>query len=76
MIASCCNEAYKLATGVAPYLNNYMMYTGNLGIYTYTFELSKKPECPVCGSASTTAELDANMTFEELIDWLAEKPDA
>lgn len=72
--ASCCNEAFKLATFVAPYLNNYMMYTGDQGIYTYTFELEKKPECPVCGSESSTAHLDKNMTVQELMDWLAEKP--
>ncbi|KAF7723487.1 hypothetical protein EC973_001998 [Apophysomyces ossiformis] len=73
--ASCCNEAFKLATMIAPYLNNYMMYTGNDGIYTYTFEHQKKPECPVCGNMSSTAELNPNMTLEELIDWLKEKPD-
>lgn len=72
--ASCCNEAFKLATFVAPYLNNYMMYTGDQGIYTYTFELEKKPECPVCGSESSTAHLNKNMTVQELMDWLAEKP--
>ncbi|KAI8351445.1 hypothetical protein EDC96DRAFT_518621 [Choanephora cucurbitarum] len=74
--ASCCNEAFKLATGCAPHLNNYMMYTGDAGIYTYTFEHQKKPECPVCGSEISTAELKPNMTVEELIEWLGEKPDA
>lgn len=73
--ASCCNEAFKLATGAAPYLNNYMMYTGNDGIYTYTFEHQKKPDCTVCGSETSVAELDPKMTVEELIEWLTEKPD-
>ncbi|KAI9483653.1 MAG: hypothetical protein EXX96DRAFT_477568 [Benjaminiella poitrasii] len=49
---------------------------GNDGIYTYTFEHQKKPECPVCGSESMNVELNPQMTLEELIDWLAEKPDA
>lgn len=53
-----------------------MMYTGNAGVYTYTFEHQKKPECPVCGSESLTVDLNPKMTIEELIDWLAEKPDA
>jgi ubiquitin-activating enzyme E1 C len=74
-IASCCNEAFKLATEVAPYLNNYMMYTGNDGIYTYTFEHQKKPECPVCGSEVSTVHLKPSMKIEEFIDWLKEKPD-
>ncbi|KAI7905442.1 uncharacterized protein BX663DRAFT_529662 [Cokeromyces recurvatus] len=49
---------------------------GNDGIYTYTFEHQKKPECPVCGSESMIADLNPQMTLEELIDWLADKPDA
>ncbi|CAO3640237.1 unnamed protein product [Cunninghamella blakesleeana] len=73
--ASCCNEAFKIATASAPYLNNYMMYTGNDGVYTFTFEHQKKPECPVCGNASMTASFDPNMNLEDLIEWLQEKPD-
>ncbi|CAG8613967.1 8761_t:CDS:2 [Ambispora gerdemannii] len=76
--AACCNEAFKLATTTAPYLNNYMMYTGNEGIYTYTFEHQKKPECPVCSDENNpvSVEVKKNMTLEEFIDWLKEKPDA
>ncbi|KAG0165137.1 hypothetical protein DFQ28_008952 [Apophysomyces sp. BC1034] len=73
--AACCNEVFKIATSVAPYLNNYMMYTGTDGVYTYTFEHQKKPECPVCGNVIRSDELDPKMTLEELIDWLKEKPD-
>ncbi|KAI8369642.1 uncharacterized protein BYT42DRAFT_117207 [Radiomyces spectabilis] len=73
--AACCNEAFKLATDTAPFLNNYMMYTGNDGVYTYTFEHQKKPDCPVCGNENTTADLKPTMTLIELIDWLKEKPD-
>ncbi|CAO3667986.1 unnamed protein product [Rhizopus stolonifer] len=73
--ASCCNEAYKLATCVAPHLNNYMMYTGDGGVYTYTFEHQKKAECPVCGNESKVAELDQNITVEQLIEYLAERSD-
>ncbi|KAI8985087.1 hypothetical protein BDB01DRAFT_788873 [Pilobolus umbonatus] len=73
--ASCCNEAFKLVTAIANPLNNYMMYTGNEGIYTYTFEHQKKAECPVCGSESMIAELSPTMTIEELIEWLKDKPE-
>ncbi|KAI8093603.1 uncharacterized protein BX664DRAFT_278685 [Halteromyces radiatus] len=73
--ASCCNEAFKIATNAAPYLNNYMMYTGNDGVYTFTFEHQKKPECPVCGNASMSAELDPRMTLSDLMEWLNEKPE-
>ncbi|KAL0087990.1 hypothetical protein F4703DRAFT_1843512 [Phycomyces blakesleeanus] len=74
--AACCNEVFKIATSTAPYLNNYMMYTGNDGIYTYTFEHQKKPECPVCGNLTSSVTLDPNMRLDEMIDWLKDKPDA
>ncbi|KAL1570851.1 ubiquitin-activating enzyme E1 C [Candida albicans P57072] len=47
--ASCCNEAFKLITDSNPILNNYMMYTGDDSIHTYTFEHSKKLNC-ICSS--------------------------
>ena len=49
--ASCCNEAFKICTSSATFLgnpgtNNYMLYTGDASIYTYTFEHQKKDDCP------------------------------
>lgn len=73
--ASCCNEAFKIATNANPYLNNYMMYTGNDGVYTYTFEHERKPDCPVCGNQATTFEAKGDWTLQEFIDRLKEKPD-
>ncbi|CAG8466205.1 2807_t:CDS:2 [Paraglomus brasilianum] len=74
--AACCNEAFKIATTSAPYLDNYMMYTGNEGVYTYTFQHQKKPDCPVCGENSVNVDVNKNWTVEEFIEWLKEKPDA
>ncbi|KAJ2959206.1 hypothetical protein NQZ79_g5298 [Umbelopsis isabellina] len=73
--AACCNEAFKIATSVAPFLNNYMMYTGNDGIYTYTFEHQKKPDCPVCGTIAIKIEVNPEMLLEDFLDVLKEKPD-
>ena len=73
--ASCCNEAFKIATNTNPYLNNYMMYTGNDGVYTYTFEHERKPDCPVCGNQATTFAAKGDWTLQEFIDRLKEKPD-
>ncbi|KAJ7172357.1 hypothetical protein C8R46DRAFT_1085657 [Mycena filopes] len=60
--ASCCNEAFKIATSSAAYLNNYFMLIGTEGIYSYTFEHEKRDDCPVCGG-------------EALIELLIEKQD-
>ncbi len=51
------------------------MYTGEQGVYTYTFELLKKPECPVCGSRELQLEVDGSQTLEEFMDMLADRPD-
>nr|CAG8442026.1 2234_t:CDS:10 [Entrophospora candida] len=73
--AACCNEAFKLVTTSQPYLNNYMMYTGNEGVYTYTFEHQKKPNCPVCGNQSVTLEVNRDYLVEDFIGYLQEDPE-
>ena len=81
--ASCCNEAFKIATNTNPFLgypetDNYMMYTGDDSVYTYTFEHQKKDDCPVCGAGNVARPLpvNPNITLQEFIDGLAERPEA
>lgn len=77
--ASCCNEAFKIATSTNPSLGfeeNYMMYSGNDSIYTYTFKHEKKSDCPVCGTAARNLQVDPNLTLEEFIESLAARPEA
>ncbi|KAI5815447.1 NEDD8 activating enzyme [Pyronema omphalodes] len=73
--ASCCNEALKILTLSNPAMNNYMMYTGDVGIYTHTFEHERKGDCPVCGNLATDLEIDPEWTLRDFIDHLAAKPD-
>lgn len=77
--ASCCNEALKIASGCAPALGmeeNYMMYSGDDSIYTYTFKHEKKEDCPVCGTLARPLEVDPGWTLQELLDHLAVRPEA
>ncbi|KAK1768423.1 NEDD8-activating enzyme E1 catalytic subunit [Phialemonium atrogriseum] len=78
--ASCCNEALKIASNCAPSLgypnDNYMMYSGNDSIYTYTFEHEKKDDCPVCGNLARDLEVDPRSTLQELIESMAIRPEA
>jgi ubiquitin-activating enzyme E1 C len=53
-----------------------MMYSGDEGIYTYTFEHQKKPDCPVCGNLARTLEVNPRVTLQEFIDSLGERPEA
>ncbi|KAF9075176.1 hypothetical protein BDP27DRAFT_1380808 [Rhodocollybia butyracea] len=73
--ASCCNEAFKIATSSAAYLNNYFMLIGTEGIYSYTFEHEKKKNCPVCGGDAVSLAVKPDMTLEELIEMLTERQD-
>ncbi|KAI9857537.1 MAG: hypothetical protein M1824_004798 [Vezdaea acicularis] len=74
--AACCAEALKIATGCNPYLDNYMMYVGDAGAYTFTFRHEQKPDCPVCGNLPKDIGVDPAWTVEEFIDRLVEMPEA
>ncbi len=73
--AACCNEAFKIATNTNPYLNNYMMYTGNEGVYTYTFEHQQKADCPVCGGEAVALTRARESTLQDLVEVLLERHD-
>ena len=74
-VASCCNEAFKIATSSAAYLNNYFMLIGTESVYSYTFEHEKRSDCPVCGGESLEISIPASWTVERLIEMLVEKQD-
>lgn len=73
--AACCNEAFKVATSSAAYLNNYFMLIGTDGVYSYTFEHEKRDDCPVCGGESLELSISSELTVEQLIEMLVEKQD-
>ncbi|KAK7467212.1 NEDD8 activating enzyme [Stygiomarasmius scandens] len=73
--AACCNEAFKIATSSAAYLNNYFMLIGTEGVYSYTFEHEKRDDCPVCGGEAQDMSISSEMTVEEFIEMLTEKQD-
>jgi len=74
-VASCCNEAFKIATSSAAYLNNYFMLIGTESVYSYTFEHEKRSDCPVCGGESLGISIPSSWTVERLIEMLVEKQD-
>mmetsp|Transcript_9475 Transcript_9475/g.10462 ORF Transcript_9475/g.10462 Transcript_9475/m.10462 type:complete len:451 (-) Transcript_9475:78-1430(-) len=72
--AACANEAFKIATQTAPYLNNWMTYNGLEGLYTYTFNYERRSSCPVSGSDTCPFNADPLMTLEDLIYELTAQP--
>ncbi|KAI0748350.1 hypothetical protein C8Q80DRAFT_1171409 [Daedaleopsis nitida] len=73
--ASCCNEAFKIATSSAAFLNNYFMLIGTDSVYSYTFEHEKRQDCPVCGGESLDITISKEWTVERLIEMLVERQD-
>lgn len=81
--AACCNEALKIVTAANKPLGtpeegaeNYMMYTGDDGVYTYTFEHQKKDDCPACGNLARPMDVKGKWTLQEFIESLRERPEA
>ncbi|KAL9645538.1 hypothetical protein ABK040_000602 [Willaertia magna] len=70
--SSCTNEAFKLATFCLPFLDDYMMYNGNEGIYTFTYRNSRKENCLVCGPAGIpkVIQCSPDLTLDGLRDLL------
>lgn len=73
--ASCCNEAHKIACNSNPFMQNYMMYTGDESVYTHTFEHERRADCPVCGNTAVNCEADPDSTLEEFMEKLKQRPD-
>ncbi|KAH3765148.1 ubiquitin-activating enzyme E1C [Pelomyxa schiedti] len=72
--AACANEALKFATSCSQSLENYMMYNGGVGVYTYTFEYTKKENCLACGSKTALYTIPRTTKLAELIEQLRTDP--
>ncbi|EER43134.1 NEDD8 activating enzyme [Histoplasma capsulatum H143] len=69
----CIEWAHQIAWGEH---QNYMMYAGEEGVYTYTFAAEQKSDCPVCGDLAKPLVVDPESTLEDFILSLGELPEA
>lgn len=51
------------------------MLIGTEGVYSFTFNHERKPDCPVCSDNSKDVQISEDLTVEELLEWLLEKQD-
>jgi ubiquitin-activating enzyme E1 C len=74
--AACVNEAFKLLTFSAQTMNTYFMYMGNEGIYSNTFEYSRKEGCIVCCDEAVTRHVKSarDQTLRDFIADLCANP--
>lgn len=69
IIASMCtNEALKIATLCAKQMDDYCQYSGEEGIYTYTYKNEKNTYCPVCGIPHKRITLSSSNTLADLLE--------
>lgn len=74
--AACANEAVKMITSVAANMDNYMMYNGKYGVYTYTYRNEKRPDCPVCGApVPVKLTVKGTDTLAEFLEQIAVDPE-
>lgn len=74
--AACANETIKMVSSIGESMENYMMYNGTHGVYTYTYLNDRRPDCPVCGTpAPRTISVAPNSTLAEFLDVLSDDPD-
>jgi len=66
------HEAFKLCTGAAPPLSNYVRWNGKRGIFTSNQKFEKNEKCTVCGKASYTFPIAGDKTLEQFFDILKE----
>ncbi|EWM24721.1 nedd8 activating enzyme [Nannochloropsis gaditana] len=64
------NEAIKILTFMSQVMNNYMMYQGPEGIYTYTTAHQRKDDCLVCGSRETHLSIAPTLLLSDVLHLL------
>lgn len=70
--AVCANEVFKCVTGAAAPLENYMMYNGAHGVYTFACEYPRKDGCCACSTMTLTAT--PATTLRQFLDHLVSDP--
>mmetsp|Transcript_9251 Transcript_9251/g.7033 ORF Transcript_9251/g.7033 Transcript_9251/m.7033 type:complete len:126 (+) Transcript_9251:1-378(+) len=71
--AACVGEALKLLTGCAPPMNNYLMYMGQTGVNTHTFEYQREEHCFVCRREKVKLQMQKNEKLRDCLEKLKEQ---
>lgn len=55
-------------------MNNYMVMNMADGVYTYTFNAERKPDCVACSNTTRVVEIEPDATLQTIYDKLCEDP--
>uniref|UniRef100_A0A2K6TR99 NEDD8-activating enzyme E1 catalytic subunit n=1 Tax=Saimiri boliviensis boliviensis TaxID=39432 RepID=A0A2K6TR99_SAIBB len=68
--AVCATEVFKIATNAYIPLNNYLGFSDVDGLYTYTFEVERKENCPACSQLPQNTQFSPSAKLQEVLDYL------
>ena len=72
--AACALEVVKVMTACAEPLKNYIYFEDTDGIYTFSYEQTRKENCLVCNRGVTKLEVGSGeVKLQDLLDLLVEK---
>ena len=72
--AACALEVVKVMTACAEPLKNYIYFEDTDGIYTFSYEQTRKENCLVCNRGVTKLEVESgDVKLQDLLDLLVEK---
>lgn len=66
--AACVQEALKLISGCNVHMNNYLMYMGQTGVFSHTFDYQREKECFVCKRTKVQMNVPGHTKLREVID--------
>jgi ubiquitin-activating enzyme E1 C len=75
--AACSNEAFKIATYCGQSMgdgSNYMQFNGTDGLYVFTFEYERKPDCLVCSHTPRRLVISRSDTVAEVLAKIVADP--
>lgn len=53
-------------------MNNYMVLNMAEGVYTYTFDAERRPDCTACSNSTRIMEIDSDSALQTIYDKLCE----
>ncbi|XP_014367587.2 NEDD8-activating enzyme E1 catalytic subunit [Papilio machaon] len=70
--ATCATEVFKLASSCCTNMNNYMVLNMADGVYTYTFNAERKPDCVACSNTTRVLDVEPGAILMDIYEKLKE----
>jgi ubiquitin-activating enzyme E1 C len=72
--ALCALEVLKLASMCSQGLNNWLNFNNSEGVYTFSYEQERNPDCPTCSRKPRPLKIGECSKFKDILRYLEEEP--